>query len=429
MDFDPAKLEQSSRLGRFINWLFSYPVSRWWLGFFRLFTPAMRIPVPGAGCLAGRLVLRYDEVREVLERDREFPVPWGWKMVEVTGGAQGGLNFVLGMPRDETYRLSYQQLAEAFPLSDVKDYVIPRGRKDAEDIVARVAGQKFDAIEELITASPTRLCASYYGLHIPDEKMFAKWTLAISSFLFGPPFGKSAGEPDESRQLAAAAARLLRAVIRASIEAERERIKRGEPANGPVLRRLLDMQAKDQRITDDVIHAQLFGMVLGFIPTDVLAGGNVLETLLRQPEFLKRSRAAAIAGDDDLLWRCLRETLRFRNINPGPWRVTWGAGHVMNRGTRDEVSFAPGTPVLASSQAAMFDRRRVKRPYVFDPDRPDEDYLVFGVGQHWCVGAYIAIAQITQMFKPLLRREGLEAVGGMRRFTVFPLHMPVRFAK
>ena len=31
-------------------------------------------------------MLRHDEVREVLSRDREFPVPWGWKMVQVTGG-------------------------------------------------------------------------------------------------------------------------------------------------------------------------------------------------------------------------------------------------------------------------------------------------------------------------------------------------------
>jgi cytochrome P450 len=186
-------------------------------------------------------------------------------------------------------------------------------------------------------------------------------------------------------------------------------------------------------LEEDVIHAQLFGMVLGFIPTDVLAGGNILETLLNNPDFMRRTRAAALAGDDELLWRCLREALRFRNINPGPWRVVWGAGHTLNRGTDDEVRFEPGAAVLASTQAAMFDPRRIKRPHSFDPDRPDEDYLVFSVGQHWCVGAYIAIAQITQTFKPLLRREGLAALDGkrgcMKRFTVFPLHLHVGFER
>jgi len=43
------------------------------------------------------------------------------------------------------------------------------------------------------------------------------------------------------------------------------------------------------------------------------------------------TRAAALAGDDDLLWRCLRETLRFRNINPGPWRVS-AREYVIERG-------------------------------------------------------------------------------------------------
>lgn len=435
--FDAAKLEKFSAVSWFINWAFSYPVSRWWMDPLRWITPVICVP----GVAGGRMMLRYDDVRDVLSHDREFPVPWGAKMVEVTGGAQaGGRNFVLGMARDDAYRLSYEQLAEAFPLADVKNHVIELSRKAAEKIVAEV-GQKvnpeFDAVEELIAAVPTELCESYYGIRIGDEdekkdrekkRLFAKWTLAVSSYLFGPPFDRPAGAPSESAKLAQAAAACLREVIRGSIKAAKEGQRKGV-----VLPRLIDMQRADARITDDVIHAQLFGMVLGFIPTDVLAGGNMLETLLRKPDFQRRSRAAAIAGDDELLWRCLRETLRFRNINPGPWRVVWGAGHTLNRGSSGEVRFKPGMPVLASTQAAMFDPRRVKHPHSFDPDRPDEDYLAFGVGQHWCLGAYIAIAQITQTFKPLLKQEGLAALEGrrgrMQRFTVFPLHLHVRFAR
>jgi hypothetical protein len=75
------------------------------------------------------------------------------------------------------------------------------------------------------------------------------------------------------------------------------------------------------KLDDEQIHAQMLGMVLGFIPTNVLAGGNILQTLLLRPDFLKRTSNAARAGDDDLLWRCLREALRFRHINLGPWRL------------------------------------------------------------------------------------------------------------
>jgi cytochrome P450 len=457
--FDEGKLEEFSWKSAAMDFALSYPVSRWWMGFLRFFTPVVRVPL-----LGWQIVLRHDEVREVLSLDRQFPVPWGWKMVQVTGGSQGGgRNFVLGMARDAEYRLSYEQLAEAFPLSDVKDHVIRLSREAAENILVGVEEEarrkiaeaekkalqtgaktalkfdpEFDAVQELVTAVPTELCETYYGLRIGDQdkknekenrekrRLFAKWTLAISSYLFGPPFERPAGAPSDSEKLALAAAECLRDVIRGSIK----EAKSGNTI-GVVLPRLLEMQKKDARITDDVIHAQLFGMVMGFIPTDVLAGGNILDTLLKRADFLRRTRAAAIAGDDELLWRCLRETLRFRNINGGPFRVVWGAGHTLNRGAWNEYRFKPGSTVLASTQAAMFDSRRVKRPYSFDPDRPDEDYLMFSVGQHWCLGAYIAIAQITQTFKPLLKRDGLAAVEGksgrMQRFTVFPLHLHVRF--
>jgi len=433
LEFDAGAMERQSLLGRFINWLFSYPVSRWWLDPLRWLTPVMCMPKPRGG----RLVLRYDEVREVLGHDRDFPVPWGWKMVEVTGGAdKGGRNFVLGMAQDKEYRLSYQQLAEAFPLSDIKQHVASRAREAAEEVIAAVWRRddpRFDAVEDLITGVPVRMCQTYYGIDLPEDPVqFGKWTLAVSSFLFGPPFEKQ-DVPDEGEKLARSGARLLRTTLRASIAAAKERRRLGAPRVGVVLPRLLEMQDRDSRVSDDVIHAQLFGMVLGFIPTDVLAGGNILETLLKQPEFLRRTRDAALAGDEDLLWRCLRETLRFRNINPGPLRVTGGAGYVLNRGERDEVRLKAGAPVLASTQAAMFDPRRIKHPHVFNPDRPDEDYLVFGVGQHWCLGAYIAIAQLVHTFLPLLREEGFARVEGsegcMKRYTVFPLHLHLRLRK
>jgi cytochrome P450 len=439
--FDPGKLEKSGWQAKVFGWLFSYPVHRYVLGFARWLAPALWIPI-----VDWWIVLRHDAVREVLNEDGAFPVPWDRKMISVTGGAQGGRNFVLGMERDAEYRLSYTQLSEAFPLAHVGKHVAPLSAAAAKRIIGALGPDpEFDAIETLITAVPTELCESYYGIAIADKVAFAKWTLAISAYLFGPPFDKpkplrAQNEPaldisSAEAQLAHAAAACLRKTIRDSIAAEKQRrpyqdrLNEKDPFRG-VLARLLDMQAADARVTDDVIHAQLFGMVMGFIPTNVLAGGNMLETLLRQPEFMQRTRAAALAGDDDLLWRCLRETLRFRNINPGPWRVS-AREYVIERGGYDEVRVPQGGAVLASTQAAMFDARRVKHPNVFDPDRPDEDYLVFSVGQHWCLGAYIAIAQLTQTFKPLLLRGGLAAVEGsrgcMKRFGVFPLHLFTRY--
>ena len=176
----------------------------------------------------------------------------------------------------------------------------------------------------------------------------------------------------------------------------------------------------------------MLGMVLGFIPTNVLAGGNILQTLLLQPDFLKRTSNAARAGDDDLLWRCLREALRFRHINLGPWRECPN-GYTLGAGGPRPIKIPAENKVLAIMQTAMFDPQCIKRPHVFDPERPDDNYMVFGVGQHWCLGAYIAAAQLTQTFKVLLRDGKLEAAAGekgrMKRFSVYPLHLYVRIRK
>lgn len=123
---------------------------------------------------------------------------------------------------------------------------------------------------------------------------------------------------------------------------------------------------------------------------------------MRQPRFMAKVVEAVDVGDDELLWRCLRETLRFRNINFGPLRLCVQDFRLEAEG--GSVLIRKGQKVLASTQSAMFDRRRVHHPHVFDSARPDQDYLSFGVGQHWCIGAYIAKAQLTQMFKALFKR-------------------------
>jgi cytochrome P450 len=361
-------------------------------------------------------VWRYDDVREVLARDEQFPVAWGERMIEVTQGR----NFVLGMRRDDDYALSYKQLAEAFPLAEVPALVEPLAAKFAKEALEDKTGRgEIDAVEELIAMVPTRVCDTYFGIRMgvrkEDRVRFAKATYAISAYLFDTK------NPATYEALGGAAAAYLRKTIRDSIAGAR-----GSPQKDTVLQRMIDMG-----LDDDTIHAQLFGMITGFIPTNVMAGGNILETLLRRPEFLARARAAALADDDLLLWRCLREALRFRHINPGPWRIC-PLGYTVGEGGPSPTRIRPGRKVLALIQTAMFDRDRIEDPYLFNPLRGDENYMVFGFGQHWCVGFSIARGTATQTFKPLLKLKRLAAARCLRarvkRFNSFyPLHLDVGF--
>ena len=79
----------------------------------------------------------------------------------------------------------------------------------------------------------------------------------------------------------------------------------------------------------------------------------------------------------------------------------------------------------------MFDPRRIDHPKKFDPGRPSRNNLTFGSGLHWCIGAPLAEAQITQTLKPLLTRRNLRRAPGkagkLTKDGPFPAHLTVTF--
>jgi cytochrome P450 len=408
--FDVRAIDTRPRALKLFNWALDYPQREYLLGLLRRFFPILSF----RGWV---LVVRDEDVREVLAHDEEFAVSWGGKMKDVTGGK----NFVLGMKNDAEYRMNYRQLAQAFRREDVPDAVVPAAFRISQEILR--GKTRIDAVRDLLWAVPARLCDDYYGIAIDNPLLVADWSVAMSSYLFGPPGEIDEVPPadDHGRRLATEAANGFRALIRRSIGAAK-----GGRRRGVVLPKLVDLQKADPELTDPVIEAQLFGMVTGFIPTNLLVGGNILETLLRRRECMEPTRAAALAGDDDLLWRCLRETLRFRFFNPGPFRVC-ARRYTIAAGTRRETTVEPGAKLVVATPSAMFDPRRVRQPHTFDPDRPADDYLIFGHGQHWCLGAYIAIAQLTQTFKALLTREKLRRAPGkdgkLEYIGAYPAHL------
>ncbi len=376
--------------------------------------PIARVPFTGL-----TFVTRYDDVQEVLAKDEAFPVPFGKKVQELNDGP----NFVLGMPAGPEYWLYQRQVMQTFRRDDIATIVTPMAERLAREIVDDSNG-RLDAIEGLITLVSTRICEDYYGIRLPPEQRvpFSQWTFAMSMYMFADPFDDPRLKPQ-----ALAGGRAVREVVDASIAATR-----AEPAAGDtVLRRLLDLQAKGPDApSDEIIRTYVLGMIAGFVPTDTMAAGNILDVILSKPAFFASARDAALSDDDERLRRCLFEASRFKPINPGPFRVC-GTDYTVALGTRRAKRFQKGDVLLVSTQSAMFDERRVSKPWAFDPDRPPTDYMLFGHGLHWCLGAFIAEAHITQTLKQLLLRKNLRRVAGadgkLRHLGSFPQHLTVEF--
>ena len=406
--FDPRDLQSKGLIARLVAGLLDNP--GWLFAILRRVRPIVRIG-------GWAFITRYDDVAEVLRNDRVFPVPFGPKVEKLNGGP----NFLLGMGDGVDYRRLRAQVADLFPQEENASVVARVSGKVAEAVVAGAAG-RLDAVQDLITYVPIRVCEDYYGVEVPDKTAFGQWTIAMSTYMFGDPADSKVLE-----RAALAAGEEVRRVVDGAIS----RAKAGGAPVGTIAERLAGLQAADPTVTDDVARSILIGMITGFVPTNTMAAGHMLEMLLRRQDFLSAVQAAARANNDDLLTRSLFETFRFKPLNPGPFRVC-AEDYVVAAGTPRAARVRAGTRLLAGTQSAMFDPRRVNRPKAFDPARAPSDFMLFGFGLHWCIGARLAEAQITQTLKPLLRRPDLRRAAGsagkLRRLGPFPAHLHVQFA-
>lgn len=405
--FNFDDIADDSPAGKILLRLFEHP---------RFFTKALRsfFPVLKLGRLV--IVTRFDDVKEILGADSVFEVPFGLEMKEMSGGA----NFILGMRSNEErgdYERQKRYMDAAFLREDVANIVKPMASRFANEILENSNG-RLNAVQDLITLVPTRICEAYYGIPIIDEDAFADWSLSLSVLFFGDPLGK-----EKIRRLALAASPRIQNIVNNAIALA----KAGKVSGNTVLGRLIRLQQTDQSPPSDAeIRAILIGMMTGFVPTNTVSGAHMLSILLEKPEALRKAQAAAHDDNDEALWWILREAMRFRPLNFGPFRYCnkthrLASGHVIEA----------GSTVLASTLSAMLDPRRVPNPDEFDPTRSRDQYLLFGHGMHACYGAMIAEAQITQTLKALLVRPGFRAASGpqgkLKRTGPIPRSLIVEF--
>jgi cytochrome P450 len=79
----------------------------------------------------------------------------------------------------------------------------------------------------------------------------------------------------------------------------------------------------------------------------------------------------------------------------------------------------------------MMDPRHVASPKSFDPDRPADDYILFGHGLHQCFGIHLNQRLLPLMLKPLLQQNNLRRADGpeghLRKQLVYPDRLVVCF--
>jgi Dyp-type peroxidase family len=401
---------------RLFNWLV---LSLLW--FMRAFWPILKI---------GRLVVvsREADVREVLENRDVFNTPFGPEMRQATGGD----DFALGIdgPRHDAQRTI--MLAAMHPADASR--ILAETRHLTQTLIAG-SGGRIDVMHDLITRVATETCSSYFGLDLVEPDAFADRALAISAMIFADPFGTAT-----TRRLALnGAARIRFLVDRAILRAHRA------PRADAVVDRLVGMQKADPTLTDGQIRAILIGMMTGMVPTNSLAASKMLLEIVSRPAVLRDAIAHAAAseaahkkGDKDTakthrsaLRDILYEAGRFSpSLAPGQWRYARTDG-VIAKGTSRQRKVPKDSVLLVSTSSALRDKRAFPSPGAFRPGRTPAPDLMFGTGTHECVGKYLAIEQITEIFLVLLSQKNIrvtaDPAGWFQSIGPFPRRLDMEF--
>ena len=359
-------------------------------------------------------ICREAQVRDVLSRPDEFCVPFGPEMAELAGGS----TFALGVDGPEHGKQNALLRKIINPAKDMET-IASLTNQFAAALLENSHG-RIDVINDLIKRTVSEVCIRYFGFAVDDSDAFADWTISASALLFGDP----TGDP-KVRKLALNGSARLCAVFDESIRRAqllRLRNVNGDVAADTVVDRLVALQhdqSQTDPISDGQIRAILFGLVSGFIPTNTLAAGKMLDALIQRPDAYKSAVAAAKRGAKgrEALKLILLEAGRLNpTLSPGQWRYCPSDATIDVNGKSKKIP--AGSVLMVSTMSAMRDKRAISHPKRFWPDRVDasgkpvEADLLFGGGVHHCVGKYLAIEQITETFMVLLAAANIRPTPG-----------------
>lgn len=147
-----------------------------------------------------------------------------------------------------------------------------------------------------------------------------------------------------------------------------------------------------EKITDDEAATLVSSVISGGTDTTTAQLAHGLRLFAEHPD-----QWQALREDLSLLDRAVEEVLRFEPITPFTARIAREDVELR------DVVFPAGTVLFVSAATANRDPKVFEEPERFDitKDRGSAVPLTFGMGAHYCVGAYLARAELAETFRHL----------------------------
>lgn len=337
----------------------------------------------------GWMVLAYEDVVPLL-KDRRLRTP-GPDLLVMQGVTSGPFfdawtNSLLNVEGDRHTRLR-RLVAKAFFPRTV-ELARPRMREILEGLLDRGLGDGgFDFMTAVARPYPSRVICEILGIPEEDRDSFEQWGAEE-----GRVFNFNLAE--DAPVIAEAVGRMY-AYIEGLIG--RKRAAPGEDLTSA----LIAVEDQDDRLS----HPELVEMIhtLLFAGHDTTRNqlGLALWTFIHHPEQWR-----LLAEDPSLASQAVEEVMRYAPATMAAPRVCDDVVEYR------DVRFEPGSFIALSMASANRDPAVFEDPDTFDITRRRQAQVTFGGGEHYCLGAALARAEMEEALRILARRLVSPALDG-----------------
>ncbi len=314
-------------------------------------------------------VTRWEDAERVLRDGKTFSSSIN---AEHIGQFMGELILAMDGQEHRAYR---NLVAHAFRASQLErwgDSVIgPSIDRFLDEIAPKGSA---DLVRDITSRYPVRVICAIVGVPVDDSDQFHQWAEQINGGPMHPVEGM-------------AAAQAMRAYLEPLVEA-----RRIEPT-GDLLSDLVNAEIDGAKLTDEKIYGFLRLLLPAGAETTFRVMGNALAALLGDPDLMAR-----VKSDPSLMPGFIEETLRWESSVTQVSRVATVDTEVAG------CPIAAGSPVGVITGSANHDAARYERAEEFDLDRPVQNHLAFGTGQHQCLGMHLARLELRVGLDAILQR-------------------------
>lgn len=354
-------------------------------GFLRTFFPVLHL---------GQWVIvsRYDDVKEILTRDKDFTIA----EINAANMHAVDLDFFLGMDASEIHDRE-KGIMEAIVKREDLSHIQKIIKEEIATLLPPIiATKKIEVVNQLARVVPLALLEHYFGVPVTDKKKMQDWM----RMLFHQLFLNLTNDPQITVNAKKAASE-LKVYMTGVIAESHQKLERGDLPADTLLARLLQLQKENPIVTDDFIRRNICGLMIGAVDTTNKCVVLVMEELLKRQEVL----AAAVTAPPASLKNICYEALRFNPHNPIVVRFSKSEQRVGKHRIKANTKIAVGI------FSAMHDKHAFAEPGVFNWQRTNE-YLHFGYGLHACFGRYINAVQIPEIVGGLVHLKNIRSLPG-----------------